>query len=348
MRNTISKSKLDKYRTGGKDPNYIVRSWASKLGTVTQGHKLPKYTYRSQWLQTLNRVELMQNVEVQQTLRNVMSILKAGDEIMQDSDSAYKFAEKRRIKKCHEAVCKIRRNTNMSKTSSKVEVEGKDKNDPQAKTLSRNSTKTLRKSKRFKVQSPPGKELHVAMVNRKFAKIAICKKDYESFPSESTLTSEKLFMNQEKSPDDKKVLLPPIPESPENALQKKRKDFCSYSQPTLDTESKFCIIKRAKELRNERDSKIRNQTLTTMSSEMHRKYSKARKTSLKNYRDQKIEIFGDNRKLLNEEAKVVVEDKPTTLPLLDRLRENMLRTSDLKNICPCRAQRRNKPSVTDS
>ena len=50
----------------------------------------------------------MQNVEVQQTLRNVMSILKAGDESMQDSDSAYEFAEKRRIEKCHETVCKIR------------------------------------------------------------------------------------------------------------------------------------------------------------------------------------------------------------------------------------------------
>ena len=60
----------------------------------------------------------MQNVEVQQTLRNVMSILKAGDESMQDSDSAYEFAEKRRIEKCHETVCKIR---SYSKTSEKYE-----------------------------------------------------------------------------------------------------------------------------------------------------------------------------------------------------------------------------------
>lgn len=318
MRNSLPRSELDKYTTGGKDPNYIVRSWASKLGTVTQGHKLPKYTYHSKWLQTLNQVELMQNVEVQQTLRNVMSILKAGDESMQDSDSAYEFAEKRRIEKCHETVCKIRSYSKTSEKLSTLEVEDINKNGPQSKTRSENRAKTIRKSQKLKVHPSPDKELGVAKVNRKFAKIAKIEEGYDSFPRESTLTSEKLFIDQEKSPHDKKVLLPPIPEvSPENSLQKKGKDSCHYSLPTLDTESKFYIIKRAKELRNERDLKIRNQSLTTMSSEIHRKYSKARKISPKNYRDQKIEIFGDNRKLLNVESKVVVEDKLTTLPLLD-------------------------------
>ena len=318
MRNSLPRSELDKYTTGGKDPNYIVRSWASKLGTVTQGHKLPKDTYRSKWLQTLNQVELMQNVEVQQTLRNVMSILKAGDESMQDSDSAYEFAEKRRIEKCHETVCKIRSYSKTSEKLSTPEVEGINKNGPQSKTLSENRAKTIRKSQKLKVHPSPDKELDVAKVNRKFAKIAKIEKGYKSFPRESTLTSEKLFIDQEKSSDDKKVLLPPIPEvSPENSLPKKGKDSCHYSLPTLDTESKFCIIKRAKELRNERDLKIRNQSLTTMSSEIHRKYSKARKISLKNYQDQKIEIFGNNRKLLNVESKVDVEEKLTTLPLLD-------------------------------
>ena len=201
---------------------------------------------------------------------------------------------------------------------SKLEVEDINKNGPQSKTLSENRAKTIRKSQKLKVHPSPDKELDVAKVNRKFAKIAKIEEGYDSFPRESTLTSEKLFIDQEKSPDDKKVLLPPIPEvSPENSLPKKGKDSCHYSLPTLDTESKFCIIKRAKELRNERDLKIRNQSLTTMSSEIHRKYSKARKISLKNYQDQKIEIFGNNRKLLNVESKVDVEEKLTTLPLLD-------------------------------
>ena len=198
---------------------------------------------------------------------------------------------------------------------STLEVEDINKNGPQSKTLSENRAKTIRKSQKLKVHPSPDKELDVAKVKRKFAKIG---KGYESLPRESTLTSEKLFIDQEKSPDDKKVLLPPIPEvSPENSLQKKGKDSCHYSLPTLDTKSKFCTIKRAKELRNERDLKIRNQSLTTMSSEIHGKYSKARKISLKNYQDQKIDIFGDNRKLLNVESKVDVEDKLTTLPLLD-------------------------------
>ena len=37
-----------------------------------------------------------------------MRILKVTDNILQDSDSAYEFAEKRRVEKCHETVCKIR------------------------------------------------------------------------------------------------------------------------------------------------------------------------------------------------------------------------------------------------
>ena len=37
-----------------------------------------------------------------------MRILKVTDNILQDSDSAYEFAEKRRVQRCHETVCKIR------------------------------------------------------------------------------------------------------------------------------------------------------------------------------------------------------------------------------------------------
>lgn len=94
---------------GGRDANYLVRSWAFSFGAVTQGHKTPKSGYRSTWLQRLNHMELMQNIEVQQSLRNMMNFLKAGDDIMQDSDSAYEFAERKRAEKCHEAVRKIRK-----------------------------------------------------------------------------------------------------------------------------------------------------------------------------------------------------------------------------------------------
>lgn len=51
--------------------------------------------------------------------------------------------------------------------------------------------------------------------------------------------------------------------------------------------------------------------------EIYRKYLKVRKIFLKNYRDQKIEIFGDNRKFFNVEFKVDVEDKLIILFLLD-------------------------------
>jgi len=130
MRDSQQNSGLHQHINGGKDPNYLVRSWASRLGTVTQGHKLPKSGYRSKWLQRLNHVELMQNVEVQQTLRNVMSILRTGDELMQDAGSVYEFAERRRIKKCHETVCKIRAEGELNKLSN---LSTKDEDDSEIK-----------------------------------------------------------------------------------------------------------------------------------------------------------------------------------------------------------------------
>lgn len=330
MRDSQPKSEFNKYINGGKNPNYLVRSWASSLGTVTQGHKVPKSDYRSKWLQRLNRVELMQNVEVQQTLRNVMSILKDGDELIQDSDSAYEFAERRRIEKCHEAVCKIRADNELRKRLSKPEAEGTNS----GTKLSHKQRTVKIKNQKLNLPISSVKELDSTKVNKKFTKISVdydSDKSYENLSGESTQNSNKLFTNQGENQDERKVLLPPIPEaSPENALHKRRKEHRHFSLPTLDAESKFCIIKRAKELRHERDAKIRNQSLTTMSSEINRKYSKTRKISLKNYR--KIEIFGDNRKLLDGESKVVAENRPTALPLLDSKSFSEIDCNDFLNV----------------
>lgn len=375
MRDSQQNSGLHQHINGGKDPNYLVRSWASRLGTVTQGHKLPKSDYRSKWLQRLNHVELMQNVEVQQTLRNVMSILRAGDELMQDAGSVYEFAERRRIKKCHETVCKIRAEGELNKLSN---LSTKDEDDSEIKASHQrgNDRKNNKQKKKSLVTSLEDN----AKINRKFTNnTTITHRDnlddiYETFAQEvpennkkftnnttithcdnlddiyETFTQEvaentnnnnnEPSMNQAEITNnndhsmnrllenhgERKAFLPPIPEK--LTFNKERKTQNDHSLPTLDTESKFSIIKRARELRNERSvAQVKSQNLSLMSSQLQRKYSKAREIS------RKIEIFGDHSKILAEESKTDKnETTPATLPLLDSKSFSNIDCNDFLNL----------------
>lgn len=316
MRDNQPNSGSHRHINGGKDPNYLVRSWASRLGTVTQGHKVPKSDYRSKWLQRLNRVELMQNVEVQQTLRNMMSLLRVGDELMQDADSAHEFAKRRRIQKCHETVCKIRAERELNKLSN---LSTKDQDDSEIKPphQRRNDRKNYKQKTKLTVTS-----LEVnAKINRKSAKNSnthcgnlddIYKTFTQQVADNTNNNNNKHSMNQApENHGERKAFFPPIPEK--LTINKEKKEHNDHSLPTLDTKSKFSIIKRAQELRNERGvAQVKSQNLSLMFSQLQRKYSKERKPS------RKIEIFGDNRKILAEESRNDKnETMPTTLPLLD-------------------------------
>lgn len=330
MRDNQPKPELRKYINGGKDPNYLVRSWASRLGSVTQGHKVPKSDYRSKWLQRLNRVELMQNVEVQQTLRNMMSILKAGDELIQDSDSAYQFAEQRRIEKCHEAVCKIRADSESRKRLSKPPMQ-EIKPLQERGTFRHNQEKPNLPISSFEDNTKIDKKFKNSTRTSNYDSGDVYEKFCDKIAERTN--NNKLSMMQGENQDERKGFLPPIPEASQERLHKAtRKEDSHYSLPTLDTASKFSIIKRAKELRNERDAHNKKQNLTLMSSQLHRRYTKARKISLKKSR--KIELFGDNRKLLTDESivNVVTENTPMLLPLLDSKSFSDIDCNDFLNV----------------
>ena len=331
MRNSQPKSGSHQHINGGKDPNYLVRSWASRLGTVTQGHKVPKSDYRSRWLQRLNRVELMQNVEVQQTLRNMMSILRASNELMQDADSAHEFAERRRIQKCHETVCKIRAERELSKLSN-LSTKDQDGSEMKPPHQRRNDRKNYKQKNKLPVTSLQDN----AKINRKSTNNTtnthcdnledIYKTFIQEVAENTNNNNNEPYTNQadahnnnkhsvnqapENHDGQRKAFFPPIPEK--LTFNKERKEHDDHSLPTLDTKSKFSIIKRAQELRNERGlAQVKSQNLSLMFSQLQRKYSKERRPS------RKIEIFGDNRKILAEELKTAKnETTPTTLPLLD-------------------------------
>ena len=340
MRDTPSTPELKKFSSGGKYPNYLVRSWTSSIGSVTQGHKALKSNYRSKWLERLNRVELLQNVEVQQTLRNTMRILKVTDNILQDSDSAYEFAEKRRVEKCHETVCKIRERELKKRATKPLK---KCKDDPENTTATEKHSK-VKKIKHDKTsngnmtQLPESDKAHTSSFNFDHS----CNShsleqnddsngmnDY-SFDNASIdglfsglFSSDRKLSSVEAS--KKRVSLPAILEGGQD--QDKNDSSAQFpgkkipghlpSLPSLDTQSKFSIIKRVQEIRQERRADNKREKLSSLSSQVKRKYSKARKESLQNMNSRKIEIFADNSKILSNEQKTIVESSPVTLPLLD-------------------------------
>ena len=340
MRDTPSTPELKKFSSGGKYPNYLVRSWASSIGSVTQGHKALKSNYRSKWLESLNRVELLQNVEVQQTLRNTMRILKVTDNILQDSDSAYEFAEKRRVEKCHETVCKIRERELKKRATKPLK---KCKDDPENTTATEKHSK-VKKIKHDKTsngnmtQLPESDKAHTSSFNFDHSSNSHsfeqndgsnAMNDY-SFDNASIdglfsgiFSSDRKLSSVEAS--KKRVSLPAILEGGQD--QDKNDSSTQFpgkkipghlpSLPSLDAQSKFSIIKRVQEIRQERRADNKREKLSSLSSQVKRKYSKARKESLQNMNSRKIEIFADNSKILSNEQKTIVESSPVTLPLLD-------------------------------
>ena len=312
---------------GGKDPNYLVRSKVSSLGNVTQGHKTPKSDYRSTWLQRLNHVELLQNVQVQQTLRNIMSVLKVEGEIIKDSDSAYEFAERRRVEKCHEAVCKIREREE-KKRLMKLSTWGKDGN-KRDKTLQRSeqSLPVYKKGKKLNFDSD-----EICHVQRSQEERLIENRvnDFDFDYNNNNSIENELYHVQTK----RKISLPPIPEARQekyNSIDRKPRTHHRSSLPALDAASKFNIIRRAKEIRNQRNADITNQSLSSMTSKLQRKFSKARKESTKN--NHRIEIFADNREILGDELPKNITEKATvTLPLLDSKSFSEIDCNDYLNV----------------
>ena len=285
-------------------------------------------------------MELLQNVEVQQTLRNTMRILKVTDNILQDSDSAYEFAEKRRVQRCHDTVCKIREKELHKRATKPLK---KCKDDPENMTSTEKHIK-VKKIKHDKTsdgnmtQLPESDKAHTSSFNfdhrsnsHSFEQNADSNgmNDYSFDNARTDGLFSGLFSSGSKlssvEASKKRVSLPAILEGGHD--QDKNDSSAEFpgkkipghlpSLPSLDAQSKFSIIKRVQEIRQERCGDNKREKLSSLSSQVKRKYSKARKESLQNMNSRKIEIFADNSKILSNEQKTIVESSPVTLPLLD-------------------------------
>ena len=287
MRNIPSTPELQKFSSAGKYPNYLVRSWASSLGSVTQGHKALKSHYRSKWLERLNRVELLQNVEVQQTLRNTMRILKVTDNILQDSDSAYEFAEKRRAERCHETVCKVRERE-LNKRATKPLKKCKD-NPENTTSTEKHTIKKLKTSDGNMTQLLEGHKAHTSSFNFDHSNNSYSfeqnadsngMNDYSFDNTSIDGLSSGLFSSGSKlssvEASKKRVSLPEILEGGHD--QDKNDSSAKFpgkkipghlpSLPSLDAQSKFSIIKRVQEIRQERRADNKREKLSSLSSQV--------------------------------------------------------------------------------
>lgn len=325
---TAEKSSFDA-SIGGRNANYLVRSRATTLGTATQGHKTPKSDYRSQWLQRLNHIELLQNVEVQQTLRTTMAFLKKNDNILKDSNSAYKFAEQRAVEKSHKNVSSILKKKLGTNTTTSTEYP-KDERDIYFRINSSIDRATVRNSRQKKgFQDNKLDRLLFCKHYKEMISTKLKSKDikhpsngaffnvYGEKNSQLHLNDDNYVWNDSGLPtqDNKPGNLTPTAESNQEGSsfptsRQVKGDMSLNLLPCLDPASKLTIIRRAKEIRNKRKSDAMHKSL---------KFKTSSEVKNNMQSDQKIDIFADNTKFFtNKPQSDIIAEKPfLVLPLLD-------------------------------
>ena len=324
---TAEKSSFDAF-IGGRNANYLVRSRASTIGAATQGHKTPKSDYCSQLLQRLNHIELLQNVEVQQTLRTTMAFLKKNDNILKDSNSAYKFAEQRAVEKSHKNVSSILKKKLGTNTTTSTEYP-KDERDIYFRINSSIDRATVGNSRQKK-----------GFQDNKLDRLLFCKHYKEMIStnlkckdikhpstgaffnvfgeknSQLDLSDDNYVWNDSGLPtqDKKPGNLTPTAESNQerSSLPTSRQvkgDMSLNLLPCLDPASKLTIIRRAKEIRSKRKSDAMHKSL---------KFETSSEVKNNMQSDQKIDIFADNTKFFTNkpQSDIIAEKPPLVLPLL--------------------------------
>lgn len=330
MRKTQSKAEKSSSDAsiGGRNANYLVRSRASTVRTATQAQKTSKSDYRSQWLQRLNNTELLQNLEVQQTLRTMMALLKKENKILKDSNSAYKFAEQIAVEKSHKNVCSILKKKLGNNTATSTEYQ-KDEKDIYFRINSSINRATVRNSRQRKgFQDNKQDSLLFSKCHKDMISTNLRCKDTKHPSSSAFLniygeknssldqSDDNYVWNDSGLPaqDSKLGNLTPSTESIQerhslHTSKQVKGDMSLNLLPRLDVGSKLTIIRRAKEIRNKRklDAMHKNMKLET-SSEV--------KNNMQSH--QKIDIFADNTKLFinKPQSDINVEKPPLVLPLL--------------------------------
>ena len=304
MRNFTANKPIHVVAGGGTSANYLVRSTANN--SVSHGPQISQPASKGQLkrLLSLTQKELLQNIEVQQSLRSAMTKIQKESLLLQNPDSTIKFATDREKHRCHKAVSRIRRDVFrtgplVSSDSEKNAVESsgsfmRERSFDRMKNSSPDKTTHSRRRSRF-------------VTPRAMAKSGTCKIGM------STANTTQCSLP---------AISPPVKvKSPVEEDQ--HRPASRHSLPLLDANSRFGIMRRTSELRSIRLSKTTNQNQANLG-------------QLKNDRVfpncPRIEIFANNFKLLNS-REIEREERPSNkLKFLDSTSFNQIDCDDYLHV----------------
>lgn len=298
----------------GRDVNFLVRSKAakrqslSKTATRNPGSCIKK-------LEILKEVELLQNIQVQRSLKTLMDGLS--EKRIGELESARSFLEAKRKAKCHDNVVKIRKELQDSLEGS---MDRSFKPFPrrftdselykQAKVTSGNSTaKTSAFSGNAKIKNVFDDCTIPSTFRTDRKSLSTQQEESSSILEIKTRTS---LPSLNSSPRETKlhqenfdITLPQIVKSFNSTKHNSSNSHFQYSLPVLDSNSKFSIIRMARTLRQNRH---KAQGKAKEKPEAKRHFSLEEKT---------IDLFGDNFDLLSPQYLAKEKKNDQGMELLD-------------------------------
>lgn len=309
MDNQESKEDVSQPRCG-RDVNFLVRSKVAKRQTLSKAAtRNPNSCIRK--LEILKEVELLQNIQVQRSLRFLMDGLS--EKRVGDLESARSYLEAKRKAKCHDNVVKIRKELKESLRSmdSSCKPFNRRFTDSelykQAKVTGNSSGKMSDFSGNAKIKNvfadcfiPSTYKNDRKSHSRKQDAPKLEVKSRTSLPALSASPRE-TKLHQESFD----ITLPQIVKNFHSTNQNSSKSHFQYCLPVLDSNSKFSIIKMARTLRQKRHD---------IEEKSRAKPEAKRNLSLE---EKTIDLFGDNFDLLSPQYLVKEKKNDQTMELLD-------------------------------
>lgn len=294
--------------TGGKNVNFLVRSRATGLQNLNHTCKNRLNANQSSRLAALTRLELLQNAQVQKSLKDAMAQLKKEESVFNATESKLRYVEKLKVEQCHRRVCRIRKLSD---------------NETQKLSLNNDETRknTLYKNKTLNAVKNTGPRKDDGTLSHK-QKEQICQ-TLPGFHISPKYTkgaqTEKVCSSAASSREN--ISIPKLQSESQHdpvcPLKSKKNTNTNFSLPPLGADSKFKIMRRTFELRTQRKAKLLNKP-TPWSTFCTEKDLQKKSEEPFNKKYEKLEIFANNLDVLKQKT-LPEEQKSDSLPQLTNL-----------------------------
>ena len=310
------KDKPQNTAQGGKDVNFLVRSTAVSVHSLNHAWKT-KSNGRSARLAALTKLELLQNTQVQKTLKEAISRLNYEQSLFNAAKSQLRYAKKIETERCHRSVCRTRKLYNRSAL-----------HDKETPTWQLRDKKLLDEKKNLK--NMPKNETfqnNAELFNKNKDTVdQNLFNSYQSFNSSNKIRDPETRITGSNTTNSRAwryVSFPKLEsgnqqldEGPANNRQQSTStDDSNFSLPPLDASSKFSIIRRTFELRTQRKENLLSQ-MTPWSKFLTDRSSDSKSGDSPGKKLEKIDIFSSNLELFNQKQQPK-EQTAEILPMLD-------------------------------